>query len=162
MRVLPLLIARLTSRPILVKAAHRGLILRINALLSSKSFTYSQYACSVFRCTKYAHSHWLDHARIDPQMPPIQKPVRLKRRETHLKNPLVNLRPEPLLNHAQAAVIGVLSSKPYPRNARTDRLSSQRAAIARSLRRFSKNPTMSILKYTTGSIPGRPPRLSSR
>lgn len=32
------------------------------------------------------------------------------------------------------------------------------AAVARSLGRFSKKPTMSTLRYTTGSMSGRPPR----
>ena len=47
-----------------------------------------------------------DHTGIDPQMPPLEKPVSLKRREHHLENPLVNLRSQPLPNHTQAAVIG--------------------------------------------------------
>jgi hypothetical protein len=41
--------------------------------------------------------------------------------------------------------------------ARSESESSQRLAIVRSPGRFSKNPTMSILNYTAGSIPGRPP-----
>ncbi len=40
------------------------------------------------------------HFEIDPQMPPLEKPVRLKRCEHHLENPLVNLRSESLPNHA--------------------------------------------------------------
>ena len=55
-----------------------------------------------------------------------------------LKKPLVNPAPSCCRIALQAAVIGRALSKLYPRNARTERLSSQRAAIARSLRSFRK------------------------
>ena len=57
-------------------------------------------------------------------MPTLKKPMPPERREHHVENPLVNLRPKPVPNHTQAAVIGrALFQDPYPRNARTDRLS---------------------------------------
>ncbi len=106
-RVLPLFIARLASRPILIEAAHRGLILGVNAFLF-RQFLHI-LPIGLFRITMHQSAQTrigFDHARIDPQMPTFEKPVRLKRREHHLENPLVNLRPEPLPNHTQAAVIG--------------------------------------------------------
>jgi hypothetical protein len=45
-------------------------------------------------------------------MPTTKKPVRFERGENHLENALVNLRPQPLPNHAQTAVIRRALFKP--------------------------------------------------
>src|SRR6266850_3823896 len=106
-RVLPLFIARLASRPILIEAAHRGLIPGVNAFLF-RQFLHI-LPIGLFRITMYQSAQTrigFHHTGIDSQMPTFEKPVRFERREHHLQNPLVNLRSEPLPDHTQAAVIG--------------------------------------------------------
>jgi hypothetical protein len=82
------------------------------------------------------------------------------------------------LSHAQSRISKALSSnkstdqliddafrsglsRPPTTTERVERRSAHRLAMARSLGRSSKKPTVSIFKYTTGSMPGRPPREAS-
>ena len=113
MRVFPFLIACPASRPLLIEAAHRPFILWVDALLC-RQFLYI-LPIGLFGITMHQGAQTrigFDHARIDPQMPTSKKPVRFERREHHLENSLVNLWPEPLPNHAQAAVIRRALFKP--------------------------------------------------
>src|SRR4249919_407868 len=80
MRVLPLVVARLAPSPLLIEAAHRGLILRDNAFLFRQLLHILPIRLLRVPFNPSAPTRiGFAHSRIDPQMPPLEKTVRLKR-----------------------------------------------------------------------------------
>ncbi len=94
MRVFPFFIARPASRPLLIEATYRPLILRVDALFF-RQFLHI-LPIGLFGITMYQSAQTrigFDHTRIDPQVPTPKKSVGFERREHYFENPLVNLGP---------------------------------------------------------------------
>ena len=87
-----------------------------------------------------------DHTRIDPQLPSTQESMRVQGLHAQLMHCREVLLGQPLAKDAQAGMMRRSFRQAEPKKARTLSESAQREAIARSLGRSSKKPTISILK----------------